>query len=197
MNQPGYRLVAVELNDLVPRRNQSFPNLFVTLTRAKVLDHDEAVHRIRKKGHYARHIVRGRPELVPDVYFSERKDGKARANAVRQALAHQGFTVNPSITSEYRLYVIDLDPERLKNPGSKNVYVGETSIDIEDRLKQHVRGFKAARVAKAMTTLNMNLTPTDKILHSEWDAIAEEEALASALIAKGYSVWGPNCNGCY
>lgn len=192
MTKTAYRFFAAELEvELAPRR-PGYPFLFVGLSRKPVDSHEHAVETIKKgKGHYSRIIRASRPDLVPDEIFPSRSEGASKLVQVRQDLAYQGFSINPSFESRHRLYVVNLDGEMLGRPGKRCVYVGTTSLPVEERISQHAAGVKAARVARAFLDLNESLTPRGEEFLSRWDAIAEETKLGKLLIRKGLDVWGP------
>lgn len=192
MSELGYRIFAAELSEEFPRRVETHPAVYVGLSRKRVLSHGDAIERILGgKSQYARLIVSARPDLVTHEVFEERDEGVESLALVRRHLARQGFSVNPSRTCSYKLYVVDLDSAKLKRPGKRCVYVGMTSLPVQDRLNQHRSGVKAARVARAFLRLNTDLTPHHKVFFSRWDATAEETELGRTLARDGYEVWGP------
>ncbi len=192
MTELGYRIFAAELREEFPRRAEAYPALYVGLSRNRSSSHDDAIERLaRGKSQYSPLIVSARPDLVPSKVFRERQDGAELLAMLRRDLARQGFSVNPSRTSAYRLYVVDLDSDKLKKPGKHCVYVGMTSLSIQERLAQHASGVKAARVSRAFLELNTALTPHHTVFFSRWDANAEETELGKRLIREGYEVWGP------
>ena len=100
------------------------------------------------------------------------------------------------------LYVIRLDDAVLRerkfkerNPGYQSgkpcVYVGQTSLDPDDRFQQHKDGYKASRIAKKYGKYLMRkryerLNPVQAA-----EAEDREKVLAASLQRKGYGVW---CN---
>jgi predicted GIY-YIG superfamily endonuclease len=69
------------------------------------------------------------------------------------------------------------------------VYVGCTAHDPEVRLKQHLEGYKSARLARRF---GLELTPRlyrrrNPMANKEADAFEKE--LARRLRKKGYAVW--------
>lgn len=192
-NNLAHRIFVAELVDVVPRRRRDFPNLFVGLSRGKFASHDQALQRaLRKNKHFGPHFLKPAPHLVEGGVFPVREEGKPMVSLIRQSLAFEGYTVNPLVGAEYKLYVVDLDPLKLKTTETRCVYVGQTSIDVESRIAQHRRGHKAARVAPAFLRLNEQLTPRGAVFRSQWDAIAEETLLGKKLQDEGYKVWGPS-----
>lgn len=98
------------------------------------------------------------------------------------------------------LYVIRLDRSVLKeskfrkeNPDYRRwkpcVYVGVTSLDPEERFRQHKNGYKAARYVKKYGKYLMRrryerLNPVPSAEAEDW-----ERDLAESLRRKGYGVW--------
>lgn len=196
MAEPLYRMFAIHIEEINPRTSQSEPSVFVGLGRTRTESHEEEVTVFRKKNlYYGSRFVRAMPELVPAHGFKTRRHGIPEANALRQDLAHRGFSVNPSDGSTYRLYVVNLDSNGLRPESPRCVYVGQTSIEVTRRVQQHRRGYKAAKVASAFREINWTLTPSTTEFHSQWDAVAAETALGRKLQTSGYQVWGPQLLG--
>jgi predicted GIY-YIG superfamily endonuclease len=102
--------------------------------------------------------------------------------------------------SSCRIYVIELDPTVAsdpvfaranphRQPRQPCVYVGMTSLDVEERFHQHRTGVKnASRIAGFGQRLRMDLVPFAKPTRRTW-AMAREKRLARELRSKGFGVW--------
>jgi len=189
---PEHWLFGVTLQDVVPRRDPSLPNIFIGLSRRRVESPEEAIEVMDRREHYyASWFEEVFSSGIPSASFATRSEGIALASEVRQDFAHRGFTVNPRRDHSYRLYVVNLDAKALGFPGRPCVYVGQTSLSINQRINQHLRGYKASKVAHAFLGPNRALEPADKIFHSQWDAVAEETQFGRELQRRGFLVWGP------
>ena len=100
-----YKLVLVELADVVPRRDANKPNLYVGFADAALEGLDDVISHAKE---WARgHEVELCQDLARDTRFTAKKSAKkARAKLVRK-LGNQGYTVNRD-TTVYRMYVIEL-----------------------------------------------------------------------------------------
>ncbi len=190
-----YKLVVVELADVVPRRDANKPNLYVGFTDAALEGLDDAIS-------HAKEWVRGnevelRQDLARETRFTSKKRAKkARAKLVRK-LGNQGYTVNRD-TTVYRMYVIELDPEGIGDLGRGYLYVGETSKAIEERFEQHRTGARNAagtvRLASSVVyrrglRLRDDLIPGG-VYFSRKASKEAEVRLAERLRKRGYRVEG-------
>jgi hypothetical protein len=81
---------------------------------------------------------RSMPFRVPE----EAAKLKASMKALREKLSAEGYTVNGDMTT-WHVYVIELHPTKKadpKHPPKGHLYVGQTSIAIEERARQHALG---------------------------------------------------------
>ena len=79
-------------------------------------------------------------------------------------LRHEGFVVNPW-EPVYSLYVIELKREEADRREKPLVYVGETSIEVEQRYAQHLAGglLASPKVTGRAICLRPALVPPAKI----------------------------------
>lgn len=181
-----FQICVIETTDIVPRRNPSFPVIFVTKTEV-----------IRQSPILTKSI---RPRIARLGFINYRTDiaepsnalSEKAANKLRESLANRlavlGFTVNPVPGAEYRVYVLSL---RSKDPGLRRVYVGQTSKEVDQRISDHLSGKNASRkVLRDYIERLPELEPVEKF-YSKYDAEAEETALGQRLIDEGYAVVGP------
>jgi hypothetical protein len=122
-------------------------------------------------------------------------DDAARADAAlqrRRSGSRASASRRPHGRRHYSVYVIELDPKA--RPGSSHdtpcVYVGMTGLPIGERLRNHLRGYKAARVVtrygrRLLPELYRGLNP---MAYDE--AAAAEPRLAEALRQRGLVVFG-------
>lgn len=191
--QHTYRILVIELDDVVTRRNPAKPNLLVTLT----VDTPERRFTSLAKGKswYSNHLRELRLDLAPQITFRSRETAAEASSKLIRKLKSHGFTVNRD-TTVWSLYVIELDPSAVSKPGKGHVYVGQTSLTPEARFQQHMKGVRNdhgplfARVVHAHgLRLMPKLMPTAKYYDQE-SAKAAEKRLAERLKQRGYRVRG-------
>jgi len=96
-----YFVVVAELRDMVPRRNQKFPNLFVSVQQTK---DDEQLHKtLREHLYYGAVVKTIRTDLNIRRAFLTPKNASVAAWQLKKRLARDGYTVNPSVDAEYRV----------------------------------------------------------------------------------------------
>ena len=137
MASKRYRIVAVELSDIIERRDSSKPNLYVGLskvvpeTRFEELLSGEGPENLRG------HFKQLRMDLIEDVAeYSYMKQAKKALQREKRRLARQGHWLNGQ-HAVWHGYVIDLDTEGITNFGKGFVYVGQTSLTPEERFAIH------------------------------------------------------------
>jgi hypothetical protein len=95
------------------------------------------------------------------------------------------------------VYVIDLQPDACPARGycsteceRLTVYVGESALEPEERLAQHLAGIKSSKWVRRYG-IDVNAALTDR---QEYASVAEsqaaERALSEELAANGYCVFG-------
>jgi len=130
-----------------------------------------------------------------------RKEGAlSRKERLVEELREQGwFVMNSEPRSEYRVYVLELDPRvrgskraRTQNPDADPskpcVYVGQTRKTAEERLREH-----RSRIRSRLGTLALRLHPSlpgESELMTELESLREERQLAHRLRRSGYTVLG-------
>lgn len=193
--QPHW-LVIIELDDVVPRRDPTKPNLYVEVSSTIPTKRFDQICQSKRKHWYSGHILKLRRDLVHTHRFSNRETAKAGLKLLRDKLAADGYTVNRD-SRVWRVYVLELDQSRSKDPSKRPVYVGETSVDPETRLAQH-RGELLSKKGKPLTTrstkghvvgLLTDLAPNELYFSSAQSKQAEA-AWAEHLRSLGYEVFG-------
>jgi hypothetical protein len=196
-NKPGerYHIMAIELDDVVPRRDPHKPNLYVTVTISKPDERFEVLRSSKRQAWYSGHLLKLRNDLVPSTSFTNKVDADAELKAKIKEHKADGFTVNRD-TKVWRVYVVELDAAAVSDPGEGFVYVGETSKDPEERLQIHLsRGqnkkgpLYSRHVARRGVRLLPELAP-DEIYFSAQAAKKAEAAHAEYLRVLGYKVRG-------
>jgi hypothetical protein len=186
------RVVTLVLSDVVPRRNADLPVVFVTDSTQS----DDAVvlrRGRRKKSFLPRHAIGILPEGTQQDFSDDAGVMEKRRTEMRHQLAIAGYTVNPSETDTYRIYVIDTDNKKPAASGRPWVYVGMTSKASDERVSEHLRGVPHRRGTgwRQFTGRNPSLEPDRNTFHSVTDAEVEETAWGNELIRRGYFVTGP------
>ena len=191
-----YRVVVLELNDIVPRIQPELPNLYVgvSLRTSRELAHGLNNGRFRPKwAHH--HVTRTRDDLSFPFLTDFDRAIRLR-NLLATTLRTRGYTVNRNTTA-YRTYVINLHNPNLTDPGKGLVYVGQTSKTPEQRLQEHLTGAISTKghnlasrvVRKHGVDLNYDLM-TQKIYLTKKQALKAERRLAERLRDQGYVVEG-------
>ena len=122
-------------------------------------------------------------------------DAAARADAAlqrRRGGQNRAASRRPRSRRHYSVYVIELDPKAGPGPlyDTPCVYVGMTGLPIGERLRNHLRGYKAARV---VTRYGRRLRPElyrglNPMAYAQ--ALEAEAQLADTLRGRGLIVFG-------
>ncbi len=190
-----YRVFVLELEDVVPRRHPKRPNLCVGVSVLAPEKQIEVELKRKRPRWYSGAIICDRPDLAPNRHFSS-MDTAARA-CVRliTRLQREGYTVNRE-TTVWSVYVIELDPSAVSNPGKGYVYVGETSLSPEERFKQHMDGKRNEHgplfsrvVHRHGVRLRYDLAPRRKFFDQASARRAEKQRF-EVLKSRGFNVRG-------
>lgn len=190
-----YRIIVIELGDVVERRDPKKPNLYVTKTVSSPEDRFAMIQYGKKKHWYTGHVKRLRSDLAPSKTYKSSEDAKTALTKLKQKLMSEGFTVNRD-TTVWTVYVIELDKAAVSDPGKGYVYVGETRRTPEERFKQHLgsarnkRGPLSARAPRRHgVKLRPDLAPREKYFDQASAKRAEKEHY-ELLKSKGFKVEG-------
>ena len=190
-----YWLIVIELDDLMPRRDPSKPNLYVAKTATPPEKRFEIIQKGKRTHWYTNHVNQLRSDLAPTKTYKSKEDAKTACSKLIKKLTKQGFTVNRD-TRVWNVYVIELDKTAVTNPGEGYVYVGETSRTPEERFKQHREGARnkhgrlyASVVKDHGVKLRPDLAPTTKYFNQASAKRGEKEHF-ELLKSKGFNVKG-------
>ena len=192
----SYRVVVLELTDVVPRIRPDRPNIYVGITTRTSQQLADGLNDGKYKPVWVRNNVVGLlDKLAPNGTFTY-MEAKQQRDELKRQLRTKGYTVNRNTTA-YRTYVINLDNPDLKEPGKGYVYVGQTSKTPEQRLQEHLTGARSGKghnlasrkVFKYGTDLNYDLM-TQRIYLTQKQALKAERRLAERLRQQGYTVEG-------
>ena len=195
-SEPTYRVVVLELTNVVSRIRTDRPNLYVGVTTRTPQQLADGLNNGKYTPAWARNNVVGILDtLAPAGTFTYTEAKQLRDDLKRQ-LRTKGYTVNRNTTA-YRTYVINLDNPNLNDPGKGYVYVGQTSKTPEQRLQEHLNGtpsrkghnLASRKVLKYGTQLNYDLM-TQRIYLTQKQALKAERRLAERLRQQGYTVEG-------
>ena len=126
---------------------------------------------------------------------------KSASTTLRQQLLCDGYTVNGCLTV-WHLYAIELKPFRHTRNTSLTgyLYVGQTSLSIKDRIRQHREGhhtpsghrLHSARCHKYFKRPRLDLLPHDfrQTFYCREDALTAEADLRIYFESAGYVVEG-------
>lgn len=142
---------------------------------------------------------RDRPFRVPE----EAAKVRAALKTLREKLSGEGYTVNGDTTT-WRVYVIELHPPKKpdgRNPPMGYLYVGQTSIAVNDRALQHELGPAYPWKGKPKHSkpchrrfkgLRLDLLPADfrETIYSKEAALVRESCLRVHFEKQGYWVIG-------
>lgn len=191
-----YRVVVLELTNVVSRIRTDRPNLYVGVTTRTPQQLADGLNNGKYTPSWARNNVVGILDtLAPAGTFTYTEAKQLRDDLKRQ-LRTKGYTVNRNTTA-YRTYVINLHNPNLTDPGTGYVYVGQTSKTPEQRLQEHLNGtpsrkghnLASRKVLKYGTELNYDLM-TQRIYLTQKQALTAERRLAARLRQQGYTVEG-------
>jgi len=195
-DEANYRVVVLELTNVVSRIRTDRPNIYVGVTARTAQQLADGLNGGKYKPAWARNNVVGLlDKLAPTGTFTYMEAKQLRDDLKRQ-LRTKGYTVNRN-TTVYRTYVINLDNPNLADPGKGYVYVGQTSKTPEQRLQEHLNGARSGKghnlasrkVSKYGTQLNYDLM-TQRIYLTQKQALKAERRLAERLRQQGYTVEG-------
>jgi len=195
-------LIAVELDDTAKTSVPGRPHLYLAVSKLEPAQFLQALMSKRQKLKLPGNPLRLRQDLIPK-YKPSREPAviKRRLHETRHALRRRGHAVNGD-HKVWSVYVLDLDPDNptpIVDRGKKNhvVYVGQTSKEIDTRLKEH-RGEAFGKGGKYLGSrrtkgrnpkINMSLTPSMKFF-SQLDAEKYEVEYSHKLEKAGYRVLG-------
>ena len=191
-----YRVVVLEIDDVVERLNPAHPNVCVTVSLHDPEQLAVGLNAGKYRPAWARgHVVRVRHDLM-ELDAVAYEQAKAAQQRVRRELQRAGYTVNRDQRT-YRTYVIRLNNPALPDPGRGYVYVGMTSKTVEERVQEHLtdarrdNGFR--RASRVVARYGVELAPelmTSKVYLEEGQARRAERRLAERLRAAGFVVEG-------
>ena len=137
MTTKKLRIIAVELADIIERRDLSKPNLYVGLTRVAPETRFEELLSGEGPENLRGHFKQLRMDLIEDVSeYSYTKQAKKALQREKRRLARQGHWLNGQ-HAVWHGYVVDLDTEGVTDFGKGFVYVGQTSLTPEERFAIH------------------------------------------------------------
>ena len=196
-SEPTYRVVVLELTNVVSRIRTDRPNIYVGVTTRTPQQLADGLNDSKYKLLHGRatNVVGLLDRLAPTGTFTYIEAKQLRDDLKRQ-LRTKGYTVNRNTTA-YRTYVINLDNPDLNDCGKGYVYVGQTSKTPEQRLQEHLNGTRSRKghnlasrkVSKYGTQLNYDLM-TQRIYLTQKQALKAERRLAERLGQQGYTVEG-------
>jgi len=137
MTTKKLRIIAVELADIIERRDLSRPNLYVGISRVAPETRFEELLSGEGPENLRGHFKQLRMDLIEDVSeYSYMKQAKKALQREKRRLARQGHWLDGQHTV-WHGYVVDLDTEGVTDFGKGFVYVGQTSLTPEERFAIH------------------------------------------------------------
>jgi hypothetical protein len=194
-----WRLIVVELDTSMPRRNPKLPHLYVGITKVGVEERFAELKSGAWKKEFAGKHLRIRYDLVAEIgTFKLQETAKVVLRWKRKSLTRLGYAVNGTSTV-WHTYVVDLDPTGMTDVGKGYLYVGQTSHTPEERYAIHkapkpeppAKDLRSKVVAKRGLGLNYEimtkLSPSSPVYTQE-DSLALEKTWAKKLHDMGYRV---------
>ncbi|MEA3510615.1 MAG: hypothetical protein U9R51_04185 [Actinomycetota bacterium] len=191
----SYRVIVVELDDVVERHRPDRPNLYIGTTERSRSERYKQLQRGRGPDWIQGHVVCLRPDLYRNYQPVSREEAPRQKARLATKLKRRAFTVNGD-TTVWSLYVVQLDESRRDDVGKGWIYVGETSIDPDARLHQHLSGavgrvrLYSPVVKRNGQSLRRDLMQGLPHLYSSTDSKRAEAELAERLRDEGYRVEG-------
>ena len=193
--QLQYSLIVLELEDVVQRRDDSKPNLYVSITVLPLETRKNHLLNGRGPKWLAGKINYLRDDLSSEFFTVEYEYARSFKSAAIADLRSAGYTVNRN-TDIWTVYVIELDPSATSESGAGFMYVGETKKLPEQRFAEHLNRTVNGKtrlfsnvVAKHGKHLRMDLAPKDHFFDKQSSKKAESE-WAGHLRTLGYVVKG-------
>ena len=190
-----YSLIVLELEDVVPRRDLSKPNLFVSITTMPIADRFDLLANGRGPDWLTGKTRLLRQDLSCSDFTLDHDCAKRFKTESVAALRCEGYTVNRN-TDLWTVYVIELDPTVIRDAGNGYVYVGETMKTPEQRFAEHKNWSRNGKtrlyspvVANHGKCLRMDLAPEVSYFDKLSSKRAETE-WAQHLRSLGYIVKG-------
>jgi len=199
LDSKRWRLITVELDQVMPRRKHELPHLYVGLTtlplEERLADLKSGAGPKELAGTYM-HLRQDLLEMMGD--FDNAMTAKSILRREKNRLARLGHAIN-GISTVWHTYVVDLDPAGISDVGKGYVYVGQTSHTPEERYAIHkarkpeppAKDLRSKVVAKRGLGLNCELmrklTPSSPVFTRQ-DALALEKKWAKKLRNMGYRV---------
>ena len=195
-DEARYRVVVLELTDVVSRIRIDRPNIYVGVTTRTAEQLADGLNNGRYTPAWVRNNVVGVLDTLAPAGTFTHMDARQVRDDLKRQLRTKGYTVNRNTTA-YRTYVIDLYNPDINDAGKGYVYVGQTSKTPEERLHEHLTGARSRKghnlasrtVSKYGRQLNYDLM-TQRIYLTQQQALKAERRLAERLRQQGYIVEG-------
>jgi hypothetical protein len=192
---PHYGILVAELQDVVPRRNPSLPNLYVGITTMNLLERFEHLEKGKGSPWLKNNLTSLREDLSIEPGMERHDEARKLKKQLVDSLKSEGYTVNRN-TDIWTVYVVELHSTAIKNPGEGYVYVGETRKTPEERFCEHMSRARNGKiklfssvVAEHGKQLRMDLAPGVQCFDELSSKKAEAE-WAGYLRFLGYTVEG-------
>ena len=195
MSDVWYQVIVVELDDVVPRRCSTLPNLWVGKTTEEPDLRFERLKKKRSNSWYSGHEIRLRDDLMDFVPYSSHEEADEAIKETTARLMSEGYTVNQN-TTVWTVYVIELDINAMPEPGVGYIYVGETTKPHEERFLEHMsrkRNSKTKLFSNDVANHGIRLLPEfarPGVLYDEESSKIAEAEWAAHWRSKGYVVEG-------
>ena len=190
-----YHTVIIELDSTLPRRDTKKAHLYIETSFSSAGDRLQQLQAGAARPFARGHCLSVFAKAPYSKPTQDPKIAKRRLAETIEKYARLGHMVNNN-KSEWHVYVIDLKQDHLKvEPKCGHVYVGSTSKNVKERVKEHQNGAETSKghrlnsqyVTDHFDRLNTSLSPSEKFFTSK-SAEEKEERLAEELCRKGYLV---------
>jgi hypothetical protein len=188
-------VTAIETQDVVQRRHIDYPNIYFKTTKRSPQEIFEKLQSGKSKSWAAKNVVGILTEHCSGPH-SDKKSADEVRKTKRKQLEADKYTINMDTTT-WRVYVIELIPEKSPDGKTTPLYVGETSKTPEERFIEHrdkLRNEKgklySVKAGGAVKEIRYDLFPLEKDNHiySKTAAESAESAWIEKLRLDGFFV---------
>ena len=190
-------VTVIETKDVAPRRKPDLPNIYVKTTNCSPNEMFQKLQSGKSKS-WASQKVRALLVEQCSGPYRDRIEANKSSLLTRERLSEEGYTVNKDTTT-WRIYVIELLPDKSPDGVIVPLYVGETSKSPEQRFIEHrdeLRNMKGKLYSKdtrgSVKKLRYDLFPnrTENCFFSRNESVNAEARWILKLKGDGYFVYG-------
>lgn len=188
-------VTAIETQDVVQRRHIDYPNIYLKTTKRSPQEIFEKLRSGKSKSWAAKNVTGILTEHCSGPHTDKKSADEVRKTKRKQLEADK-YTINMDTTT-WRVYVIELIPEKSPDGKTTPLYVGETSKTPEERFIEHrdkIRNDKgklySVKAGGAVKEIRYDLFPLEKDnrIYSKTAAESAESEWIEKLRLDGFFV---------